>query len=138
MEHSLNKKLIEALATLHAFRVENCCLPGTPDISTSIGWIESKWKDNWPKEGIVKLDHYTPQQRVWAIKQTRAKGPCWLMLQVKHDYLLFEGSTAATILGKVEENILRGQAILTNRASLDYTELLSILKQNAKKQRDQC
>lgn len=108
-ESALNKRLLEALRPFDPVRVENGACPGTPDIECTLGWIESKYLERWPtRVPIVKCEHYTPQQRVWAIKRRFAGGRVFFMLQVGKDYLLFHGDVAAKIVGhSTKEEMLK-------------------------------
>lgn len=104
-EHSQADRVMATLRKLHAIRVENPCLPGTPDVNCALGWIELKWLEDWPKRAdtTVRIDHYTPQQRIFGQKRDRAAGLSVLLLQVEstQDWLLFDGPTAARIVGHV-------------------------------------
>jgi len=104
-EKSQRTRVTRALKPLHGFAVENVCLPGTPDVNCTLGWIELKWIEDWPARAStpVRLEHYTPQQRIFAQKRGRAGGLSLLLLQVEstQDWLLFDGPTAARIVGHV-------------------------------------
>lgn len=82
----------------NAIPVENPAFPGTPDVNYIGGWIELKWIEEWPKRNdtVVRIDHYTPQQRVFAIRRRLAGGTCWLLLQCRREWLLFDSAVAAT------------------------------------------
>lgn len=88
-------------AGLDPVRVENPACPGTPDVSITTGWVELKYSSRWPpKGGPLRVEHYTPQQKVWAIRRRRAGGNCWLLLKVASEWILFDGAVAAQYLGK--------------------------------------
>lgn len=101
-ERALANRVMKALKPLHAIRVENPCHPGTPDVDTARGWIELKQVDSWPKRAStpLRLPHFTPQQKIWLDKRTRAGGRCWVLVQVEREYFLLSGATASTILGE--------------------------------------
>ena len=102
-ERSLRGNVVAALKPLHAVPVENPVWPGTPDVSYAGGWIELKQVEQWPAraETVLKIDHYTPQQRIFAVKERRAGGACWMLLQVgRRELLLFDGAVAARFLSK--------------------------------------
>jgi hypothetical protein len=96
-EQGMRKKLVRALRPLHAVSVENPALPGTPDVNYVEGWIELKWLRKWPvgEDTIVRIDHFTPQQRVFHIRRRQAGGRCWFMLQCRREWLLLDGADAA-------------------------------------------
>ena len=84
------------------YPVENPAWPGTPDVNYLHGWIELKQLPEWPvrTNTPVQVEHFTPQQRIWLKKRCKAGGDAWLLLQVKKEWLLFDGTTAAYVLGK--------------------------------------
>jgi len=115
---------------MHPIPVENSCWPGTPDLSITTGWIELKWMKAWPKiaaDAPVLIDHYTPQQRIWAQQRHRAGGNVWLMLQVKNEFLLFTGCFAAEALGRVSQSALRHGALKIWPNGYDVQELIEWL-----------
>jgi hypothetical protein len=108
-------KVTGALKSLRAFAVENPCLPGTPDVAYIDGWLELKWLREWPKrdDSPVTIEHYTPQQRVFHIEHWRHGGAVFLLLQVRGTWLLFDGPTAARIVGRVTRAELHDAALVT-------------------------
>jgi hypothetical protein len=109
-EADLNKKIMSALAGLHPIRVENLACPGTPDINAAGDiWIESKVIKDWPDYGVVRVPHFTPQQRLWHIHRQRCGGNSLLCLQVSRKIFLFRGCDAAQHLGKtwVQKDVQR-------------------------------
>lgn len=87
---------------LDPVRVENRLGKGTPDVNFVGGWIENKAIDGWPKrEGtIVKLPHYTQEQRLWQRRRVLAGGAVWVMLKVgQREWLLFRAEDAIEVLG---------------------------------------
>lgn len=112
-ESDQRSKVVRALKAQGAFAVENPCLPGTPDVSYIDGWIELKWLRGWPKreDSPVTIEHYTPQQRVFHVEHWRKGGAVHLLLQVRGTWLLFDGPTAARIVGKVPRAELEAAAL---------------------------
>ena len=90
-------RIIKALRPLDAVSVENYVGPGTPDVNYTEGWIELKWLRAWPKRPgtPVILEHYSPEQRAWALKRRRVGGQVWMLLQVRQEWLLIDGAVAA-------------------------------------------
>ncbi len=124
--------VVRALRSLDAWAVENRVKPGTPDVNYMEGWLELKWLRSWPRgadEGPVKIDHFTPQQRVTLKKRWRAGGHSWLLLQVKRDWLLFDGETAAAIVGRVSRVELFERAWRVWTKGLDRRDLIACLTQ---------
>ncbi len=78
---------------------------GIPDLSYGVGgingWIELKYLPSWPTkpEAPVKLRRFTPAQRNWLQSRGAAGGHCFLLLQVKDEYLLFHHSVIGDIDG---------------------------------------
>lgn len=93
-------------AKLDPVRVENPIHPGTPDVNLCDGrWLELKCIESWPvrAQTIVRIPHYTPQQRVWLYRRWRhAPGSTLLLLEVRSErqWLLFDGDVAAKVVGR--------------------------------------
>ena len=94
-------------AKLDPVRVENPIHPGTPDVNLSNGkWLELKCIPGWPVRDttVVRIAHYTPQQRVWLYRRWKcAPGSTLLLLEVRaaQQWLLFDGDVAAKVVGRV-------------------------------------
>lgn len=84
--------------------VENRVGLGTPDVNCTAGWVELKWLRCWPvrKDTIVRIDHFTVQQRIWLRRRWQANRGAWLLLQCRREWLLFTGEEAAEHVGKVD------------------------------------
>lgn len=111
-EQGMRKRIVHALRPMDAVSVENPAYPGTPDINYIEGWLELKWLRNWPvgEETLVLIPHYTQQQRVWMFRRWMLGGRVHLLLQVKHEWLLFNGEKASRLVGKATKQELREQA----------------------------
>lgn len=81
----LRPKVVAAFKDLHMLPVENDVGPGTPDLNYVGGWIELKHSKTF-----VKLDHYTPQQRIWAMKRRMAGGTVWFWWQIGNKHLIMD------------------------------------------------
>lgn len=117
-EKHQRKRVIQWLKPLNAIPVENPAQPGTPDVNYVEGWIELKKLNKWPSKPdlIVRVEHFTPQQRNWHILRHRRNGVSWVLLQVKNDWVLLQGMDAAEILGRVNK------ADLLQRATMVWSE----------------
>ena len=82
------------------------------------------------RKGILTIDHYTREQRVWAIKRHHAGGRVFLLLKVGTLWLLFYGHIAAEYLGKVTLEKLKEVAIKTWVKKLDKRELKELVTKN--------
>ena len=99
-ESDQRRKVVRLLKPVDAVSVENRVGIGTPDVNYAEGWIELKWLRRWPKQDVVvKIEHFTKQQRIWLRRRWRAGGAAWLLLQVRREWLLFDGETAAEVVG---------------------------------------
>lgn len=87
---------ILAQARLDPVRIENVVDLGTPDINITHGWIELKYVAEWPKRTntILRIHHFTPQQRVWLRRRWVAGGGAFFLLKIADEFLLFDGETA--------------------------------------------
>lgn len=119
-----------ALAGLDPVRVENPAHPGTPDVNYKEGWIELKFIAEWPKRAntIVRVPHFTPQQRSWLLRRSKAGGRVFMLMRVESDWLLFEGGLAAKIVGKVPRAGLEHFALKVWRKKLEAEELRECLR----------
>lgn len=88
---------------LDPVRIENRVGTGFPDVNYIEGWVELKHADAWPKRTgtPLRLDHFTPQQRSWLMRRWWSGGNVWLLLRVAGEWMLFDGATAASRVGRV-------------------------------------
>ncbi|MGZ8364783.1 MAG: hypothetical protein ACXWWG_00560 [Nitrospira sp.] len=94
-ESTFRRRVVQLLHPYGAFAVENPAWPGTPDVSTTVGWIELKVLRSWPTrtlDGIVRVPHLTQIQRIWHQKWTAAGGVSWLLIMIGKDILLIHGA----------------------------------------------
>ena len=63
------------------------------------GWVELKWLEAWPKreDTIVRIPHYTKEQKYFLLTRGRAGGRCWLLLRVGKQHLLFDHEGAQKV-----------------------------------------
>lgn len=116
LESNQRSTVIRILSPLHACAVENPACPGFPDVCFIGGLLELKAVDRWPirKDSVLTMGvdrkHFTPQQRVFALKRRRAQGFHCVCLQVDQDWLLVPGELAAKHLGVDwnREDIIKG------------------------------
>lgn len=96
-EAILSKRVVQAIRKLDPVPVDNPRKPGTPDVNYIEGWVELKYLADWPKRAktLVKFPKFYPQQRVWLVKRSLARGRCFVFVQIKFMYLLYEGGYAA-------------------------------------------
>ena len=117
-------------AKLDPVRVENPIHPGTPDVNLCDGrWIELKCIPRWPVRAstVVRIAHYTPQQRVWLYRRWKsAPGSTLLLLEVRAErqWLLFDGDVASKVVGREIAAVHRTSA----RAVLAERELSELPK----------
>lgn len=128
-ESGMRGKVVKALKPLHAIAVENPCLPGTPDVNFIEGWVELKWIRTWPKgaDTVVRLDHYTPQQKLWAYLRRRAGGQCWFLLQCGREWLLLDGVVAAQYVNKATKAELIAASTAYFSDGLQDSDLVELL-----------
>ncbi len=130
-ESNMRKNLCRKLAKLDAQAVENRVGPGTPDVEYIGGHIECKWLRAWPKRPstVVKLDHpLLKSQKVWIRRRIRRGGTAFVMLQCRHEWLLFRGFLACDWLGKLTRSELAYRAYRYWERGLDADELIAILE----------
>lgn len=102
-----------ALSKLDGRAVENPIDPGFPDVNYVEGLIELKWLPKWPKRehSVVTIEHYTPVQRIFHERRSKAGGKIHVMFQVGKTWMLFEGRVAAAYLGLVDRETLERVAM---------------------------
>ena len=106
---------------------------GIPDLSYSHGgvhgWIELKWLEAWPKREatIVKIDHYTKEQKHFLLTRGRAGGRCWLLLRVgRKDHFLFDHESAQFVGQEAQQGLFALESAHWN-SSIDFEQLTRIL-----------
>lgn len=121
----------KALREFDPVRIENRCELGTPDVNISLGdWIELKIAEPPKRGGPLRIDHYSIEQRVWAIRRHKAGGKVWVLLKVRTEWLLLKGEVAAEYLNYVNLEKLREIATKTWQKKLNHSELQKIMKGN--------
>lgn len=86
------------MAGLDARRIESTSTAsGIPDVNYVQGWIELKCLRGWPvrEKTIVKVKHFTADQRAFLRVRWAAGGKTFLLLKVAKEWLLFTGPVAA-------------------------------------------
>ena len=133
-ESSMRRRVVKALWKLDAQPVENSAVPGTPDVECIGGWIELKQLPKWPAdpEGLVRIAHFTRQQRVFHIRRRRAGGSSWFLLQVKREWLLLDGAIAALSIGRVRRRDLYDLAAHRSTGGLRKKELAECISRPMK------
>lgn len=126
-ESRMRQEVVGILKPADAISVENSAYPGTPDINYLHGWIELKQRPDWPARArtVVKIDHFSKQQRVWLRRRSARGGRCHMLLKVGQDWLLIEGSVAAKRVGFTTKNELIRMAEKVWRGGLNRDELLA-------------
>lgn len=114
-----------------AQRHEDILARGVPDVSYGArgvqGWIELKYLDAWPaRGGVVRIPHYTREQRLWLRFRGEAGGRCFLLLRVGREHLLFDWR-GAQVVGEVDYGAHRRTAIRAWERGIDADELLEEL-----------
>lgn len=123
-------------AAWEAQRHEDSLTSGIPDLSYSMnvnGWIELKYLRSKPAKDdtILKIEHYTPEQRNWLIRHGSKSGLCWLLLQVESVYMIFDW-TKANKVGKLnyEQHIRLSNKTWIGRIA--WSELREVLSHPVK------
>ena len=116
-------------------RIESFISKGIPDIcyskrsrEQSFGWIELKFSKAWPKgkKSIVKLDHFTKEQRNWIYTRGKATGRVFLFWKIGEDHLMYNHEAVFT-LGSCTRGELLQQAISHWHKKIDFKELAKLL-----------
>ncbi len=113
-ESSLSHILKIALTKLGILfrRIEDACTPGTPDVylrsHAGSAWVELKYVKEWPKRPatLVRIEHFSPEQKLWLLKEGQSGGLAWVFIQVADDYLLFDWKAAQGLGGMTKSGML--------------------------------
>ena len=107
---------------------------GVPDLSYSggavHGWIELKWLEAWPKreDTIVRIPHYTKEQKHFLLTRGRAGGRCWLLLRAGKDHFLFDHERAQQVGGLIfNELLITARERWPYNGHIDFEQLTRIL-----------
>tara|TARA_Y100000004_G_scaffold75872_1_gene85342 strand:+ start:529 stop:966 length:438 start_codon:yes stop_codon:yes gene_type:complete len=90
----LQKNLKDSKTML--MRIENPFYKGVPDVNFLIdgneGWLELKYIPQYPKKEItiVKVPHFTIEQKIWHNARFKNKGRTMVLIQVDDDYFIFK------------------------------------------------
>jgi hypothetical protein len=131
-EGSLWSTLRKNMAWQNAERHEDKFALGVADVSFAHagvhGWIELKFLPVWPKRAgtVVRVDHFTAEQRQWLKAKGAAGGHVFVLLQVAREYLLFRWQDI-DVVGTTTRDELTAAAMVWWRPRLDYGELLKAL-----------
>lgn len=111
----------------HVMRVENPCMPGTPDVNICQEggrdfWVEVKDVDDWPKRPSTRVfgnEGLRPDQVLWIRARVKVGGEVYILAKVADIILCLPGSEAE---GFNEFN----RAELEAR-NLDYRKVLGLV-----------
>ena len=122
-----------------AQRHEDKLTAGIPDVSYSInrhGWIELKFLPSPPKraDSILRIDHFTVDQRNWLKNHGSRGGLCFVFLQVAKCYMLFDW-TKVDQIGEVTYAEHRSLADGLWDKKIDWRQLGSLLVSPVKRKR---
>ena len=106
---------------------------GIPDLSYSgngvNGWIELKWLPFWPvrADTIVRIPHYTKEQKHFLLTRGRAGGRCWLLLRVGKEHLLFNYLNTQYVGAVTREELRARSEFFPITERIDFDQLTEIL-----------
>ena len=140
MSEATQWKTVKAqLAAVDPRRVDNSAGPGTPDVNFGgwldgqrvEGWVELKWVREGPAnpETPLRVDHFTPQQRIWLRRRWKRGGVALLLLQVGRAWFMLDGATAAKHLGNVSLEDLKCLSVAYWSNGLQKESLLECVQQ---------
>lgn len=117
-----------------AVRIENSVRAGTPDVyftmkdNGRMGWMELKYEPHWPAKDKtpLKINHFTPEQRLFLTIHGRIGANIWLFLQVNQDYFLLSWDVAIKIGELTRSNLIQEGYHWPNK--LVFPELKKVLK----------
>lgn len=127
------KKYLEIFG--HLQRHEDAFAKGIPDVSFGYSnatiWIELKFLSKWPirENTKIKIQHYTPEQKLWLRLRGRTAGRCWLFIRIADDFLLFDHIIAQEIGELNKQEMLNKAAFYSPLKNLkeNIPKLLNVL-----------
>lgn len=128
-ESDMRSTLVSKLRRLHAFPVENMVRAGVPDVAYTLGWLELKWARAWPVRASTpfKVRHWTRTQRRWHTRHHVCGGVSFVLLQVRHEWLLLTGPNAVEYLGLVPHQNLIDHTVLYWDKGMKWDQLRQFL-----------
>ena len=116
--------------------VQTCALPiCTPDLNFCIEalgeyWIELKSLEDWPKRAstLVKIKHYSKEQKNWLVDRMKAGGNVGLLIRVDKDYLLFTHPIPIFQIGMYTKEMLFNEATKIWWNRVDCNEFVDALE----------
>lgn len=106
------------LAGVRIMRVENPCLPGTPDLCIGYGgrcaWLEVKQLQCFPVRPAtpVRIEHFTSEQRDWLREWGSAIDLCYLIVRVDRIGVYLFGWRSAAMVGSLNQYQWDEEALL--------------------------
>lgn len=124
IESTLRGIVISALRRYSAFAVENRVHDGTPDICSTLGWIECKCVNKLPirKTSKVGIDLRISQQ-FWLRKWNHCNGSALVITVVCEEWFIHSGRWSAEYMVNSTEHQLRVNALKIWNKRPTYTNL---------------
>lgn len=130
----LRTGILQAYPGSHLVRIENRVGAGMPDVNGCIEgvdfWAELKAIESAPKrKGIIRIPHYTQEQRLWIRKRGRAGGRVGLALKVGRPlrYFYFHWQACFTMVGKVNLEELINCAVMYSEGPLPVQSMVGAM-----------
>jgi hypothetical protein len=131
-EKTLRRRILLAInQTLecHAVAIENKLETGTPDVNYCVygaeGWLELKSIPSFPKHSntVVRIEHFTLDQRRWIKHRQNVGGRAGVVLQVGDEVFLFMDITAV-VIGTLTEDQIRKRCTASWKRSIVWPEFI--------------
>ncbi len=110
----------------HVMRVENSCMPGTPDVNICQSgrdfWVELKDKDSFPKRPTTRVfgdEGLRPDQILWIKTRVRAGGEVYILGKVEDAIFCLHGQEAERFNDFTREEL--------EARNLDYKAILRLV-----------
>jgi hypothetical protein len=128
-ETTMRRNLIRLLRHLDARSMESAISIGVPDINYCCGWIELKYVARLPvRQGtLVRIPHYTQEQRIWLLRRYRVSRNAFLLVQVDKHVFLGYGGERASVVGNLTSSELFERADLVMREGINVEKLTAFL-----------
>lgn len=126
-EKKFRSRIVELLAAIGAFPIENIVHDGTPDVGCVAGFIELKVAKRPRRESTRVEFDLRPSQRIWLRKWREHGGRAWTLVRLEETVMLHDALWASEHMDRVSEEVLRANAVKVWETMPDQASLIRAL-----------
>lgn len=111
-ESTLRGIVVLALKRHSAFAVENRVHDGTPDVCSTLGWIECKRLENWPVREPSKIGiDLRRSQQLWLRRWAHCGGSAFVITVICGEWFIHDGGWSAENMVNATQQQFRDNAL---------------------------